>query len=84
MDRNSKGQLKDVIKSEYVKCASDPVYFLKKYCVVQHPIKGKIPFHLYDFQEKTVADLVKHRFNIKNWITTSFLVTKSDLILNSF
>jgi hypothetical protein len=64
MDRNSKGQLKDVIKSEYVKCASDPVYFLKKYCVVQHPIKGKIPFHLYDFQEKTVADLVQHRFNI--------------------
>ena len=64
MNRNSKGQLKDVIKSEYVKSASDPVYFLKKYCVIQHPIKGKIPFHLYNFQEKTVTDLVQHRFNI--------------------
>ena len=64
MDRNSKGQLKDVIKQEYVKCASDPVYFLKKYCVIQHPIKGKIPFNLYNFQESTVSDLVQHRFNI--------------------
>ena len=30
--------LKEVVKKEYVKCAQDPVYFLKKYCVVQHPI----------------------------------------------
>ena len=37
------GQLKEVIKSEYKKCAKDPIYFLKKYCVVQHPIKGKVP-----------------------------------------
>ena len=64
MKRNSKGQLKDVIKQEYVKCASDPVYFLKKYCVVQHPIDGKIPFNLYHFQEKTIEDFIQHRFNI--------------------
>ena len=64
MSRNSKGQLKDVIKQEYVKCASDPVYFLKKYCFIQHPIKGKIPFNLYDFQEKTIEDFVQHRYNI--------------------
>jgi len=64
MDRNNKGQLKDVIKQEYVKCASDPVYFLKKYCLIQHPIKGKIPFHLYDFQEKAVEDFIQSRFNI--------------------
>ena len=64
MERNSKGQLKDVIKQEYVNCAADPVYFLKKYCVIQHPIKGKIPFSLYNFQETTVEDFVQHRFNI--------------------
>ena len=40
------GVLKEVIKKEYQKCAQDPVYFLKKYCVVQHPMKGKVPFHL--------------------------------------
>ena len=54
--------IKEVIKKEYVKCASDPVYFLKKYCFIQHPIKGKIPFHLYDFQEKTVSDFVTKFF----------------------
>ena len=64
MNRNQNGQLKDVIKQEYVKSASDPVYFLKKYCVIQHPMKGKIPFHLYDFQEKTVEDFMQHRYNI--------------------
>ena len=62
MKRNTQGQLKDVIKQEYVKCAADPVYFLKKYCLIQHPIKGKIPFHLYDFQEKTVEDFVSSYF----------------------
>ena len=64
MKRNSKGQLRDAIKQEYVKCAADPVYFLKKYCVIQHPIKGKIPFHLYPFQEDTVSDFIQSRFNI--------------------
>jgi len=57
---------KEIIKKEYVKCAGDPVYFMKKYCVIQHPIKGKIPFALYDFQEKTIEDFIQHRFNIIN------------------
>ena len=56
MNRNQQGQLKDVIKQEYVRSASDPVYFLKKYCVIQHPMKGKVPFHLYNFQEKSIED----------------------------
>ena len=47
---NKNKNFKDVIRKEYVKCAQDPVYFLKKYSFIQHPIKGKIPFHLYDFQ----------------------------------
>ena len=64
MKRNKQGQLKEVIKKEYIKCASDPIYFLKKFCFIQHPIKGKIPFSLYDFQEKTIEDFVQHRFNI--------------------
>ena len=59
-----KGQLKSVIKSEYTKCAKDPIYFMKKYCVVQHPIKGKVPFHLYDYQEKSLQTFEDFRFNI--------------------
>ena len=41
--------IKEVIKKEYLKCAQDPAYFLKKYAVIQHPIQGKIPFSLYEF-----------------------------------
>ena len=57
-------QIKEVIKQEYIKCAQDPVYFLKKYCMIQHPIKGKVPFSLYPFQETTVREFQKERFNI--------------------
>ena len=57
-------QIKEVIKTEYIKCAKDPVYFLKKYCMIQHPMKGKIPFALYDFQEKTVQQFADKRFNV--------------------
>jgi|TARA_Y100000310_G_scaffold6730_1_gene7544 hypothetical protein len=64
MERNDKGQLKDAIKSEYLKCAQDPVYFMKKYCMIQHPIKGKIPFYLYDFQEKVIEDFMQYDYNV--------------------
>ena len=57
-------QLKEVIKSEYKKCAQDPAYFMKKYCVVQHPIKGKVPFHLWAYQEESLKTFEEHRFNI--------------------
>ncbi len=61
---NKNKNFKDVIRKEYVKCAQDPVYFLKKYSYIQHPIEGKIPFHLYDFQERTVDSFNQNRLNI--------------------
>ena len=48
--QRSNPSYKEIIKEEYVKCAGDPVYFMKKYCYIHPPIKGKIPFALYDFQ----------------------------------
>ena len=56
--------LKDIIREEYKKCASDPVHFMKKYCQIQHPQKGKIPFHLYPFQEDALRDLRDNDYNI--------------------
>jgi hypothetical protein len=46
--------LKKLIQQEYIKCANDPVHFMKKYCFIQHPQRGRIPFHLYPFQEKVL------------------------------
>ena len=47
--------LKKVIRSEYLKCAKDPVHFMKKYCYIQHPQRGRIQFNLYPFQEKVLT-----------------------------
>ena len=47
--------IKKVIRQEYLKCASDPVHFMKKYCFIQHPQRGRIQFSLYPFQEKVLS-----------------------------
>ena len=59
-----KKSLKDIIAEEYKKCAVDPIHFMKKYCMIQHPVRGKIPFHLFPFQEKTLTQFANNRFNI--------------------
>ena len=61
---SKKQSLKQIIKQEYTKCASDPVYFMKKYCQIQHPTRGRIPFKLYPFQERSLEDLSDHDYNI--------------------
>ena len=48
------GDLKKVIRQEYLRCAKDPVHFMKKYCYIQHPQRGRIQFNLYPFQEKVL------------------------------
>lgn len=45
---------KELIKQEYVRCAKDPAYFMRKYVHIQHPMRGKILFNLYPFQEKVL------------------------------
>ncbi len=56
--------IKEVIKKEYKKCIVDPVYFMSKYCVIQHPLKGKIPFLLYDFQKEVLNNFRDNEYNI--------------------
>jgi hypothetical protein len=46
--------LKSIIRQEYLKCAQDPAHFMKKYCNIQHPQRGRVLFNLYPFQEKTL------------------------------
>jgi len=61
---DNKKQLKEAIKREYAKCAQDPTYFLGKYGIIQHPVRGKVNFNLYDFQEKSLKSFMKHDYNI--------------------
>ena len=56
--------VKQIIQQEYIKCAKDPTYFMKKYCMIQHPTRGRIKFNLYPFQEGVLKLLNKHERNI--------------------
>jgi hypothetical protein len=47
--------LRIVIRQEYLKCAKDPIHFMRKYCYIQHPQRGRIQFNLYPFQEKVLT-----------------------------
>ena len=56
--------IKSIIREEYKKCSQDPVHFMKKYCVIQHPTKGKMFFNLYPFQADTLQTLQHNRYNV--------------------
>lgn len=49
---------------EYMKCARDPIYFIKKYLHIITIDQGLIPFDLWDFQEKMVKVFEDNRFAI--------------------
>jgi len=51
--------IKEIIREEYLKCASDPVYFLKKFVYIQTS-EGRMLFNPYVFQEKLLFLLNKH------------------------
>lgn len=55
--------IKQIIAQEYLKCGKDPAYFMRKYCYIQHPTRGRILFNLYPFQEK-VLHLFKDNQNL--------------------
>jgi len=46
--------LKQIIREEYIKCAQDPAHFMRKYCYIQHPQRGRVIFNLYPFQGKVL------------------------------
>ena len=47
--------LKQIIREEYIKCAQDPAHFMRKYCNIQHPQRGRVIFSLYPFQAKVLS-----------------------------
>ena len=64
MPKQNATQLKKAIQQEYLICAKDPIYFMRKYCTIQHPKKGKLKFNLYNYQEDVLNQLRSNRYNI--------------------
>jgi len=56
--------LRQIIQQEYVKCAADPVHFMRKYCYIQHPQRGRIPFNLYPFQDKVLKLFQENPYSV--------------------
>jgi hypothetical protein len=54
----------ELLKQEYAKCAASPVYFMRHYVKIQHPVKGTVNFDLFKFQEETLAAFAEYKFNI--------------------
>lgn len=50
--------------TEYLHCADDPIYFIKKYVKITSLDEGIIPFDLWDFQENFVNTMIESRFTI--------------------
>jgi hypothetical protein len=49
---------------EYVKCASDPIYFAARYMKAVSLDEGLIPYHPYPYQKKMIQTCSKNRFVI--------------------
>ena len=49
---------------ELAKCMSDPKYFMLNYCYIQHPVKGRMIFTLYDYQVGLVDTYHNNRYSI--------------------
>ena len=58
--------LKKIIRQEYVKCAADPSHFMKKYCHIQHPQRGRVLFNLYPFQDRVLNLFKENDYSIIN------------------
>lgn len=46
---------------ELDKCAKSAKYFIRNYCQIQHPVRGSIPFELYNYQDKMLDTYQEHR-----------------------
>lgn len=44
---------------DYIKCAADPIYFIRKYCKIISLDQGLIDFELYDYQKDFVLSMHK-------------------------
>ena len=50
--------------AEIIKCAADPVYFIKNYVKIVNVDRGLVPFEMWPFQEEMVHTFHENRFSI--------------------
>jgi hypothetical protein len=66
MSETNQLSIKEAVIQELTRCKQDPIYFCKKYYMIQHPTRGRTKFNLYPFQEACLKIFLKNPFNIIN------------------
>lgn len=65
---SKKAHVEEVFTSEQInelrRCHSDPLYFIKNYVKIQHPVEGDILFTPRPYQERMIKNFHNNRFNI--------------------
>ena len=49
---------------EIAKCIQDPIHFIANYCSIQHPVKGRVSFQLFDYQKRLIDTYNNYRYSI--------------------
>lgn len=61
---HSKTEYTDRDLQDLMQCVDDPLFFIKNFVRIQHPIKGSQPFNTFPFQEEMIIAFHTHRFNV--------------------
>lgn len=75
---------------ELKKCLKDKIYAINTYFFIKDPIKGKIPFKLFDYQIDLIHKFDKFRFNIiykprqmgLSWLVAAYVLCKANFNFN--
>jgi hypothetical protein len=49
---------------ELALCSINPLHFVRHYCYIQHPTKGRLPFNLFPYQEGLINSYNDYRYSI--------------------
>lgn len=61
---HSKSQYDEHDQNDLAQCIADPLFFMRNFMKVQHPIKGQVPFIPYEYQERAIRAFHTQRFVI--------------------
>lgn len=49
---------------ELALCTISPLHFIRNYCFIQHPTKGRLQFDLFDYQEELINSYNDYRYSV--------------------
>ncbi len=76
-----KQEKRRIHREEIKRCINSFPYFCHRYIKIIHPVKGLVPFVLYNYQRRVVENYNTHRFNIISKFRQAGLTTVTSIWL---